>query len=256
MSVQPAIAVVVSTWSGSPPDNLVSLCRSMDRHAAGLPYDLILTANGPDYALSPRLADRFQAVFVRENVGYNLGAWDHAWRRLLGYDRFLFLQDDCVVTRRKWLTRFNQCFEDTPLCGLVGEYIPSKYAKAWSELIDPRSRSFATWEGTERVAEMTFFRVQLAQWGIPEGDSARAVTAVVQYTSRDILKLVDGYNIGRTKSEAIAAEMAFSRKVEAQGFALTQLGRYRHSVISHPQWPSDHPIARLKRSIIKRLLLR
>ena len=119
--------------------------------------------------------------------------------------------------------------------------------------VNPRSRSFKNWKSSERVADMTFFRAQLGRWGMPEGDSALSVTAVVQYTCRRVLELVDGYNLGLTKSEAIAAEIGFSRKIEAQGFVLLQLGRYRHTAISHPQWPSNHPIARLKRSIKKRL---
>jgi hypothetical protein len=131
--------------------------------------------------------------------------------------------------------------------------MPKKYINSWTELSDPCSKIFKTWNVNERVSAIKLCRDQLALWGIPEGASARSVTTVVQYTSRRVLELVDGYNIGRTKSEAITAEIGFSRKIEAQGLTLVQIGQYRHSVISHPQWPSNHPIARLKRSFLKRL---
>jgi hypothetical protein len=225
----------------------------MDRYAPGLPYDLVLSANGLEYTLPSSLVPRFWKIFVRDNVGYNLGAWDHAWRHLPDHDRFLFLQDESSILKAGWLRLFEQCFLATPNCGLVGEYIPVKYLRPWEDLVDHGSNQFEKWNSRERVESMTFCRRQLAQWGIPEGPCARHVTSVVQYTSRRVLELVDGYIIGKTKGEAITAEIGFSRKIEARGFSLAQVGRYRHSVVSHPQWPSNHPLARLKRSIMKRL---
>jgi hypothetical protein len=253
LSKDPTIAVVVSTWSGNPVSYLFALCRSMDRYPAGLPYDLVLSANGLEYRPPPALASRFRTVFVRENVGYNLGAWDYAWRQLSNYDRFLFLQDECQVIRPGWLARFQQRFESVSNCALVGEYLPRFYDRPWSQLDDQGRMAVGTPNEVERITALRGYRNQLALWGIPEGPTPRAVTSVVQFTSRAILELVDGYNIGQTKGEAIAAEIGFSRKIEARGFVLVQMGRYRHSVISHPQWPSNHPIARLKRSILKRL---
>jgi hypothetical protein len=80
------------------------------------------------------------------------------------------------------------------------------------------------------------------------------MTTVVQFTSRAILEEVDGYNLGFAKDEAAAAEFAFSRKIEARGYTLQQIGRRRHSRIAHPQWPSDAFLPKLKRSVLKRLL--
>lgn len=76
---------------------------------------------------------------------------------------------------------------------------------------------------------------------------------MVQFTSRRILEEIGGYNIGRDKLEATAAEIAFSRKIAAKGYRLVQIGRRRHSRIAHPQWPSDAPAARIWRSVKKRM---
>jgi hypothetical protein len=40
---------------------------------------------------------------MRENTGFNIGAWDYGWRHLPPYDYYLFLQDDCFIVRPLWL---------------------------------------------------------------------------------------------------------------------------------------------------------
>ncbi len=37
---------------------------------------------------------------MRENTGFNIGAWDYGWRHLPPYDYYLFLQDDCFIVRK------------------------------------------------------------------------------------------------------------------------------------------------------------
>jgi hypothetical protein len=240
------IAVVIAGWTGHPPDPLAALCKSIAKYEAGSGFDLVLCVNDPEYRLPAELAGNFTEVFSRENTGFNLGAWDYAWRHLPRHDRFLFLQDECLVVRKHWLRDFIHRFETVPRCGLVGEYLNRDWDRPWSYLED-----FAN--GFRYSAESGAFRQTLARWGVPEGETALHVTTVVQYSTRKILEEVGGYRIGHTKSEAVAAELAFSREIAALGYRLTQVGRYRHSRIAHPQWPSNHPLAKMKRSISKRL---
>ncbi len=247
------IAVVVSTWVGHPSRHLLALCESFARHSAGAEYDLFLCANGLEYSPPVELVPLITEVFVRENTGYNLGAWDHAWRQLPEYDRLLFLQDECLVKRAKWLRDFVRCFDSTPGCGLVGEHLIRDWDRPWSELSDQRGREAQGHKSIERAELARFYRETLARWGIPEGPKARALTAVVQFTSRSILEEVGGYDIGRTYQEAIAAEIGFSRKIEAKGYSLVQIGRQRHSRIGHPQWNRLGFFSRLRRSVRKRL---
>ncbi len=249
------VAVVVSTWSGSAPVHLMRLCNSLQRHPAAHKYDLILCVNDLNYILPDALTKRFLQVFVRDNAGYNLGAWDYAWRHLPDHDYFLFLQDDCIVSKNGWLQDFITCFVSTPRCGLVGENVERTWDKPWSELCSPSSQSDPqkNREVQQRAIWADFFREKLRDWNIPEGDTGRHITAVVQFISRTILEEVGGYNSGNTKAEATAAEVAFSRKIAARGYALVQVGRWRHSRIGHPQWPSNAPQARLWRSIKKRM---
>src|SRR4029077_17423536 len=121
-------------------------------------------------------------------------------------------------------------FASTPRCGLVGENIERSWDKPWSELCDPpvQSEPRKSREARQRAEWAGVFREQLREWKIPEGQTARHVTTVVQFTSRALLEKVGGYNFGNTKLEATAAEIAFSRKIAAQGYTLAQVGRWRH----------------------------
>lgn len=236
-------AVVIAGWTGQPHDHLVRLLGSMDAHSAGRPFDLVLSANGLDFSLPEPLAARFETVLVRENKGYNLGAWEHAWRHLPDHRWFLFMQDECTVLRDRWLSDFFRTFEETPGCGLVGEHLNRAWDRPWSELC-------GDWPDAARAR---FYRETMEGWGIDPGEGGRHVTTVVQFTSREILEAVGGYPQVDTYQEAIAAEIGFSRRIEAAGRTLAQVGRRRHSRIAHPQWPADDVISRLQRSIKKRL---
>lgn len=245
--------MVVSTWVGNPISYLEALCRSMELRAAGWDYDLFLTANGLDYVPPSSLKARFQQVFVRENVGYNLGAWDYAWRRLPEYDRFLFLQDDCLAVRRGWVAAFVEAFRREPTCGLVGEHLSSWWDKPWDEL-EARQQPEPGLTIEERPASRArFYRETLRRWGIPEGATGRHLTSVVQFTSRSVLEEVGGYRLGTTYHEAIAAEIGFSRAVEARGYTLAQVGGYRHRWVAHREWPDPRLLPRLWRSVKKRV---
>jgi len=247
------VAVVISTWTGHPSQRLVALCESVARHPPGAEFDLFLCANGLDYSPPPELRPLFTRIFVRENTGYNLGAWDHAWRQLPKYERFLFLQDECVVKRTGWLRDFIRRFDLTAACGLVGEHLIRGWNRAWSELVQAQGWEAKNARAVERSFMARLYRETLARWGIPEGPTARHLTSVVHYTSRAILEEVGGYNLGRTYQEAIAAEIGFSRKIEAHGYRLVQVGRQRHSRIGHPQWDRLGFFPRMTRSVRKRL---
>jgi hypothetical protein len=245
MKMPGRIAVVISGWTGHLPNHLAALCKSIAKYEAGSDFDIVLCVNGLEYRLPTKLAGTFTEVFIRENIGFNLGAWDHAWRSLPQHDRFLFLQDECSVARKHWLRDFIHRYETMPDCGLVGEYLNRDWDRPCGYLADPAN-------GFRYSAAAGDFRKTFARWGLPEGETALHITTVVQYTTRKILEEVTGYHIGSTKNEAVAAEIAFSRKIAALGYCLTQVGHHRHSRISHPQWLSTHPLAKIKRSISKR----
>jgi len=247
-------AVVVSTWVGNPPDYLRRLCSSMRKQPAGVDYRLFLSANGLDYEIPPDLKGLFHRVFIRENRGFNLGAWDHAWRHLPDHDFFLFLQDDCRVIRRRWLQAFLERFHQLPRCGLLGENLNRNWDREWSALLSSRSeRSDRGCTSPSPVSRRArFYRETLERWRIPPGRTARHLTAVVHFTSRAVLEEVGGYDLADNYEEAIAAEIAISRKIEASGHAIAQVGARRHSRIAHREWPREGRISGLLGRILKR----
>lgn len=243
------VAVVVSTWVGNPEVYLSDLTASMRRFSAGRPYDLFLSANGETFQIPSGLEKHFKKVFIRENVGFNLGAWDFAWRRLPQYSHFLFIQDDCTIRRRNWVSRFVRCFEKNADCGLVGEYFNSGWDHPWNDLTTAHfeERRFSD---TKRERAIYYYKT-LESWGIDPGERASHLTSVVHFTSRKILEEIDGYNIGHNYQDAIAAEIGFSRKIRAKGYQLIQVGRGRHSLIAHPQWPTDTLKEKLHRVLMR-----
>jgi len=247
-------AVVVATWEGNPPRYLRGLLESFERYDAGLLFRPFLVVNGHGYPLDASIAACFERVLERENTGFNLGAWDHAWRALGDCERFLFLQDDCFARRRNWLRDIALRFDRTPRCGLVGEQIQRNFDRPWSELVVARSATLTSRRVSASVAARArYYREKLREWGIHEGRAARHVTTVVQYTSREVLEDVGGYDLVSNYEDAIAAEIGFSCKLTARGYALAQVGRRRHARIGHREWSDDGFAARLRRSIEKRM---
>lgn len=238
------IAIIISSWSGHPSSYLDKLLATVKKYPAGLEYDLILCANGEDYQLTKAARDQFTHCFVRENRGFNIGAWEHAWRQLDQYNHFLFLQDDCFIIRNNWLKDYMALFSSSEGIGLVGENSNKNWDISWQQLGTSASRA-------ERA---TKYYSALVDWGIEPGAKASHITTVVQFTSRRVLELVDGFHTADDYQLAIATEIGFSKKVEAAGFSIKQLRPYRHQTIGHPQWPSDAPTAKFWRSIKKRLM--
>jgi hypothetical protein len=242
--MNPSIVVIISAWEGHPVSFLRRLIESVNRFDAGEAYDLALSVNGSEYQVPSDLVAGFRHIMQRENVGFNLGAWDHAWRRLPEYDHYLFLQDECFVRRKNWLRRFSRRLASENDCGLVGEHFNTGWNHPWETLLGQDDSGYAVSEKKRRRA--AFYFQMLQDWGIPPGDTAAHLTTVVQYTSRRVLEEVDGYPIRKSYREAIAAEIGFSRKIAAAGYCLRQVGRWRHSCIGHPQWPTERPAEKLR----------
>lgn len=237
------IAVVVSTWIGNPPAYLFRLLDSMNAHSAGMDYDLFLCANGETYKLPTNLQASFKKIFIRENRGFNLGAWDYAWRHLPDYSYFLFLQDDCFIERKNWLLAFHQKFQKSERCGLIGENLNRGWNHSWDTLKGLK-------KGKKNISDKkcqraVFYYNRICNWGIEPGETASHLTSVVHFTSKEILHKVNGYKNTSNYEEAIAAEIGFSRNIRALGHRLYQLNNKHHKFIGHRQWSRDSFIEKI-----------
>ncbi len=231
-------AVVVSYYDQRSFEPLVSLLRSLKKYPAGLEYGLYLTINGRSESLPRDILDSFDGVFEQENAGYNLGAWQNAWQKIEA-QYFLFLQDDCFIRRRYWLKAFDDRYQCLAQPALLGEYLNPNWDSSWQSLLNHKNPE------TQKRAEN--YLETLAEIDVPPGDTARHLTAVVQYLSRAALQAVGGYRSFDNYQQAIAAEIAISRQIESLGGQLCQVHGVAHRFVGHPQWRSKDFKGRLRR---------
>ncbi len=231
------VLVVVAHYAARPAGPLVRLLDSMTARPAGCDYAVRVVVNR-DGAETLTLPERHRGVEVlyRPNTGYNIGAWEAGWRTGPAHDGYLFVQDECVVVRAGWAAAFARaCREGV---GLVGECLSPDWDAPWAVLAE-RFRGHELREHTidgkkaERVdCYLDFFRRR----GIPPGERGDHLQSLVLYAPRAVLERVGGFPEGATYGEAIAAEIGVSKKVQAAGLALAQVGPEPFAFVEHPQW--------------------
>lgn len=233
------IAVVVSYYDARPAAPLQALVRGLLSGDAGAPFELRVVVNH-DPALATPVALDLPAgitVAVRENVGFNIGAWEHGWRMDPPRDAYLFLQDECVVRATPWLSPFVRAAEQ-PGVGLVGERLSPPWNAPWDEL----ARRFAghSLPGHEiegRAAErIACYLHYLRAHGIDPGAKGDHLQTLALFARRSVLVAMGGFPVGRNYGEAIAAEIGTSKRVQTLGLGLREVGREPFTVFAHPQW--------------------
>jgi len=241
---RPKTCVVVSYWNGRPASKLHRLLAEMRKVDPGAPFDLVVVCNGGDKAplrLPARFDDLRPRVLDRENVGFNIAAWEHGWRADPGYDYFLFLQDDCYLKRASWLSGFESRFELDPGIGLLGELVAYDQM-SWDYV---RKVFYTTFwadpsEWTEPAHPIDTYRALFDRRGIPWSDLANHLPSIILFSSRRILEEVGGFPyFGPSYREAIAGEFAISRLVESRGYRISKVTDYPFDLIGHPQWASN-----------------
>ena len=250
--------VVVSYWAEREPRHLFRLIKQLFRYEAGAPFSLALVCNGGDerpIELPGRFAGLGIKALNRENRGFNIGAWDHGWRSSEGYENFLFLQDDCFVVRRGWLRGFLDAMGPEPKIGLLGESFRRPWDRPWEELKRPEHNKLE--EGHE-VAGRSMRRVNLYldfldRHGIPPGESAQHLQSLVLFTTRRVLREMGGFSVGESYGEAIASEIAISKKVEAKGYRTAIVGPWPFYYFGHREWTKKQfPTLLRRRGVFER----
>lgn len=218
----PPTLIVVSFFDQRSADHLDRLLRQLDPEAdrAGFDIALVINATGAPVPSLPEMR-RPVHVLTRENIGMNIGAWDHGWRALPEYARYIFLQDECVVRQDGWPEAYAAALDD-PRTGLVGESIA--FDVTWEE-------AAATLPKLKRYHDLMAER-----WKIDPGTHATHLQSLIWAARRDVLEASDGFPIGYTRHQCIGAEIAVSRRLAAMGFALRLAGGERFSWFSHGQW--------------------
>lgn len=222
----PSVLVVISHYNAWSSDQLIALLDQMWSVPAGYPFQARIVVNRAeprDLALPPR----YQSIEVlyRQNVGFNIGAWEQGWREPPVFDAYLFLQEECQIVRPGWLRAFVQASKD-PRVGLVGESLTGDHS--WKAL-----ERYTHYAETYRI-HREFFE----EHRTPMGHDAAHLQSLVLFARRELLERIDGFPIGHDKIRAIASEFAISKRVIARGCQIRQVGWRPFKYILHPQWQS------------------
>jgi len=245
------VKVIISYYNERNPDDLSRLLDSMDNFDSGHDYTTLIVVNRAlDRELILPEVHAHHRIVYRQNIGYNIGAWDYAWRLCQDTDFFLFLQDDCKIVKDNWLRAFVR-FGKNPKMGLIGESISWK--SKWSDLdTDLKLTTIADGHfiNSEPSSRIHAYYEAFRLWGIDPGDRADHVQSLVWAARRDVLLVVDGFPHGANYGEAIAAEIATSRKINTAGYHISQVHWRPFHYISHPQWMHKR---RLKFALTRKL---
>jgi hypothetical protein len=231
--------VVVSYWVGHTSKPLLSLLTQMRRIDAGTNFDLVIVCNGGnEQPLSlPAQFDSLQPrIFNRENQSYNIGAWEHGWRRAEGYEYYLFLQEECFLKRAGWVSEFEYRISLDGGIGLLGEAIMWD-RMSWEYIRAATDRDLGLdWFAGESMHPLDAYQAFLQQRGIPLGEVGSHLQSLILFTSRQILNEIDGFPTGMSYREAVACEIGISRLVEAKGYRISKIKDHPYALIGHRQW--------------------
>lgn len=246
-SLRPRTCVVVSFWNGRSAGPLYRLLSQMRKVDSGSPFDTVVVCNGGDeepLRLPSKFADLRPQILDRENQGFNIGAWDHGWRNAGDYEYYLFIQDDCFLKGRSWVSGFESRFDQDAGIGLLGEHVVYD-RMTWDHV---RRWTFSDYWGEpsgwpEPVHPIDRFRSLFEARGIPWSDFGQHLPTIILFSSRRVLEEIGGFPyFGPSYQEAIASELAISRLVESKGYRIAKVTDQSFQMIGHPQWsPRGRP---------------
>jgi hypothetical protein len=230
--------VVVSFYDARPRQDLDALLADLASVPAGAPFEVLVVVNQTRAeltaitALLPGLR-----VLHRPNTGYNIGAWDHGFRAAPGYDVYVFLQDECRLRRPGWLHPFLLRLQRSEV-GLVGERMNPAWSAPWAEI----ERRFAghTMEGHQvdgvPAERLPTYRAFWQRHGVDPGPRGNHLQTLMLAARADVLARIGGFPVGADYGEAIAAEIAISKRVQMLGLSVEEVGPRPFTWITHGQW--------------------
>lgn len=234
--------VIVSFYDRRPMEPLIALLDSMDEHPPGVDHDVLLVVNSTsDTRLPESVVARVHAVVYRPNNGMNIGAWDGGWRQARGRPFYLFLQDECFVSRDDWLSTYHRKLEQVG--GIVGESLNAGWSKPWAELRDTVGKNSLP---EHLVSGVPANRVDcyldfMSRNNINPGESGAHLRSLVWAISGDLMERLGGFPIGANYGECIGAEIGVSRRVVELGYEISQLAAAPFYAIRHQEWNQDAP---------------
>jgi hypothetical protein len=230
--------VVVSFYDARPLAELQPLLDDLATVPAGAAFEVLVVVN-QTLAEPVRIDADLPGfrVLHRPNRGFNIGAWDHGWRASPGRDAYVFLQHECRLRRPSWLRPFLRRLR-LPGVGLVGERENPTWDAPWAELERRFAGHTLPQHAVDGVAapRLETYRRFWARHGVPLGERGDHLQTLVLAASGATLTRCGGFLEGRDYGEAIAAEIAVSKRIQALGLGIEIVGPEPFTYVEHPQW--------------------
>jgi hypothetical protein len=239
--VKPRTCVIIAYWVGEPQRDLHRLLRQIRTVDAGAPFDLRIVCNGGD-AQALVLPSEFDGdnihILNRENIGYNIKAWDEGWKFDHRHEFYLFLQTECVIKKTGWIEAFEFRMLNDAGVGLLGERtVWDRLSWAFIRASTDRDLGSSAWPATEPLHPIDTYKALMTKAGIPLGEVGTHVPTIIHFARREILEEIGGYPFfGPSYREAVGAEVAFSRLIEARRYRVCQIRDGAFAYIGHRQW--------------------
>lgn len=250
--------VVVSYWVGSPTNKLFSLLSQMLKKEAGCEFGLVIVCNGGDQKpliLPAKFQKLNPVVLNRENIGYNIGAWNFGWQSVKSdYIYFMFLQDECFLKKKNWLSNYEYRFSNDDKVGLLGEVIMWD-RMTWHYIRQATDRDLGVdWYDKSQPHPIEFYQTYLSENNIPKGDLGSHLQSIILFTSSKIMTDIGGFPIGAAYHEAVACEIGISKLIESKGYRISKVNDYPFKLIGHSQWSGTYKILNEFRNTLRRYL--
>jgi len=235
--------VVVSYYDRRPLGCLLDLLKSLQQYKAGQDFEVLVVVNQTRETLPQLPSMPFPLAIVgRENTGMNIGAWEAGWRLMPGRSLYVFMQDECLVMRDKWLAAYaERCAESG--VGLVGESLNLAWSRPWSQLrvMHAGARMPDHMIDGNPADRVDVYLECLRRWGIDAGETATHLRSLIWVATYATLSNIGGFPIGGDYGDCIAAEIAVSRKVEAAKLRVVQVREVPFYFAVHREWNQDVP---------------
>ncbi len=176
---------------------------------------------------------------TRFNTGMNIGAWDAGFRICPDYNNYIFLQDECYISNQEFLSRYEFLLSDTKI-GMIGESMNWKWDLEWGKIYNTKLNYVIETDRQQKsLTRVEYYLLKMHSWGINPGKTGRHLRSLIWAFRGEVLKSINGFPIGKTKEECIAAEISVSKAVEQKGYLVSQIDEKPFKYIKHKEWRED-----------------
>jgi hypothetical protein len=214
--------VVICHYNAWSTQHLLSLCDELFSIDAGADFDVTIVVNRAK-DINLELPQKYQhiPIIYRKNLGFNIGAWDEAWRKNPDYNFYVFLQEECKILKKQWLEHYIKRVKKKAPC-IMGESL--EISRHWELL---KNKYPLIYQACQKIA---------SEKNIELGASSTHLQTIIMAASSDVMNAMDGFLSKNDKVQAMGAEVMISRHASMKNIRLVQCHWQPYYYIYHPQW--------------------